>query len=174
GNNPRERRSRDARSGCPGSSSPPSVPSPCTRPRRRPRRDARASRGLRSTHRSFGDGTSGRSRSPAAPGCQSEEPAREDARRSLVVHCAPPTRRGLAMRMRTLPFLLGALLFACTSESKAPAPTPAQPSAAKAAPTPTPTNAAGQIEIVANEKGFSPSKIWVEAGKPVKLLFTRT
>lgn len=78
------------------------------------------------------------------------------------------------MGMRTLPFLLGALLFACTSESKAPAPTPAQPSAAKAAPTPTPTNAAGQIEIVANDKGFSPSKIWVEAGKPVKLLFTRT
>lgn len=40
--------------------------------------------------------------------------------------------------------------------------------------TPTPTNEAGQIEIEANADGFTPNRIYVEEGKPVKLLVTRT
>lgn len=77
------------------------------------------------------------------------------------------------MRMRSLLFLLPALLLGCKSEPQAAEPV-AAPKAQAAAPTPTPTNEAGQIEIEANAKGFTPSKIWVEEGKPVKLLFTRT
>lgn len=83
--------------------------------------------------------------------------------------------------------LLALLAAACTSEKGAPPPAPAarpveqgkvdgrlSPSEAKLRATPTPTNEAGQIEIEANADGFTPNRIYVEEGKPVKLLVTRT
>lgn len=77
------------------------------------------------------------------------------------------------MRMRALIFFLPALLLlGCKSESAAP-PTQQAAPAKEAAPTPTPTNEKGQIEIQADAKGFTPSRIRVEEGKPVKLVFKR-
>lgn len=91
------------------------------------------------------------------------------------------------MRILLLSMLLPALLFACKSEPPAPAPAkkeaPANakkelslrdvPNITPKKAEPTPTNEAGQIEVRADAKGFSPNRIWVEKGKPVKLLFTR-
>ncbi|MFO7155655.1 MAG: cupredoxin domain-containing protein [Pseudomonadota bacterium] len=81
-----------------------------------------------------------------------------------------------------VPFLLAA---ACKSER--PAEKPAQPQVVQEKPRekmltaspfdmkirPTPTNEKGQIEVHANAKGFTPARIWVEEGKPVKLVFIR-
>jgi len=92
------------------------------------------------------------------------------------------------MRIRSLLVLLPLFVFACKSQAPETA-APAAPAAAvkpgqasaemvasgavvmKA--KPTATNEKGQIEIRANAKGFAPSRIWVEEGKPVKLLFVR-
>jgi hypothetical protein len=88
------------------------------------------------------------------------------------------------MKNRTLLVLLPVIAFACKSQApETPAPTrdaPAAvakrelpPAAMDMKAKPTPTNEKGQIEIRANEKGFAPSRIWVEEGKPVKLVFVR-
>jgi len=91
------------------------------------------------------------------------------------------------MRSRLAILLVPLLLVAaCKSERPAEKPSqqpavtrerPAQPMLS-AAPLdakvrPTPTNEKGQIEVHANAKGFSPARIWVEQGKPVKLVFIR-
>lgn len=89
------------------------------------------------------------------------------------------------MKVRTLIFVLPALLFACKSEPERTAPekkalpvkvekAKGKPELAKLKIEPTATNEAGQIEVRADARGFTPGRIWVEEGKPVKLLFTRT
>lgn len=70
--------------------------------------------------------------------------------------------------------VLPALLLACSTGAKAPEKEAPAEKAQAAKPTPTPTDAEGRIAIEANAKGFSPARIVVEEGKPVKLLFTRT
>ncbi len=60
------------------------------------------------------------------------------------------------MRRQLLAFLAPLALAACDKREPAPQPRP------------------GDIEIRADERGFSPSKVELERGKPRRLIFTRT
>lgn len=96
------------------------------------------------------------------------------------------------MKIRTLALALALpLLAAGCSSPKAPeadkAPVQAKVSQVQKAPidgrlapaaslklTPTPVDAEGKIRVEATQDGFSPKRIIVEEGKPVKLVFHRT
>lgn len=75
------------------------------------------------------------------------------------------------MRILAVSFVF-AVLVAC-SESQTTARTPAAPVAPAATAIARP-DASGVVKIEATREGFTPSRIEAKAGRPVKLIFTRT
>jgi Cu+-exporting ATPase len=77
------------------------------------------------------------------------------------------------MKLRILALLALPFAIACTESEKPAATTATAEKAAVAAPAAARPGPDGRIEIHATKQGYEPSKIEVEAGKPVTLVFVR-